>query len=85
MATQNNLHVPDEILAQARKRAESEGRTADELAADALKRYLAHQMLNELSKGSDERRRARGLKSDDEAQEYVQQVISDSRKERRVG
>lgn len=52
MATQNNLHVPDEILAQARKRAESEGRTADELAADALKRYLAHEMLNELSKGS---------------------------------
>ena len=81
MAAQNNLHIPDDILAQARKRAESQGRTADELAADALKRHLAHEMLNGLSKGAEERRRA--FQTDDEAQDYVQQVIAQDRSERR--
>ena len=37
--TDNNIHIPDDLLAQAEKLATSQGRTADDLAADALKRY----------------------------------------------
>jgi hypothetical protein len=38
MATMdNNLHIPDDLLAQAEKFAASQGRTADDVAADALR------------------------------------------------
>jgi hypothetical protein len=83
MATQNNLHIPDDLLAQARRRAESQGRTADDLATDALKRYLAHQMLSDLSQGSQERRRQHGLKTDEDVERYVDQVTHDYRNEQR--
>ena len=39
--TRNNLHIPDELLAQAEKLAASQGPTADDLSADALKPYPA--------------------------------------------
>ena len=39
--TRNNLHIPDELPAQAEKLAASQGRTVDDLSADALKPYLA--------------------------------------------
>jgi len=45
--TDNNLHIPDDLLAQAEKLAASEGRTADDLAADALKRYLAQRVVEQ--------------------------------------
>ena len=35
--TNNNLHIPDDLLAHAEKLAASQGRTANDLAADALK------------------------------------------------
>jgi predicted transcriptional regulator len=38
--TDNNLRVPDDLLDRARRMAEAEGCTADELAADALKHYI---------------------------------------------
>ena len=39
MAT-NNLHIPDDLLNAANIAALAEGKTTDELAADALRRYL---------------------------------------------
>ena len=83
MATQNNLHVPDDLLAQAQSMAETEGRTADDLAAEALRRYLTLQRMTRLSRGAEERRRALGLKTDEEVQEYVDRVIHEARRERR--
>jgi hypothetical protein len=50
MATQNNLHVPDDLLAEARRLAEEKGSTADDLAAAALKRYITHERLDELGR-----------------------------------
>jgi hypothetical protein len=44
--TDNNLHIPDD------------------LAADALKRYLAHEWLNRIEREDRERRRQFGLTSD---------------------
>jgi hypothetical protein len=43
MIAEKNVHVPDELLEQAQRIGELQGRTADEVAADALKRYLARQ------------------------------------------
>jgi hypothetical protein len=48
MATNdNNLRVPDELRTQAAEIAKRQGRTADDLAADALKRYIAHERLED--------------------------------------
>jgi hypothetical protein len=62
MAAQKNLHVPGELLAQAQRLAELQGRTAGNLAADAVKRCLAHKMLYEFTHGAEQRRRDEGLK-----------------------
>jgi hypothetical protein len=79
MIAEKNLHVPDELLEQAQRMAESQGRTADEVAADALKRYLARQWLQTISRNAEENRRRLGLKTDEEVEEYVERVIAESR------
>ena len=43
--TDNNLRVPDELREQAAELAERQGRTADDLVTDALKRYIATREL----------------------------------------
>lgn len=81
MATQNNVHIPDELLDQAQRMAEAQGRTADDLAADALKRYLAHEKLEELSRYGRHRAREIGLDtlSENEREEYVNSAIRETR------
>jgi len=81
--TDNNLHIPDDLLAQAEKLAASQGRTADDLAADALKRYLAHEWLNKIEREGQERRRQLGLKTDGEVEAAVDRAISEYRNEQR--
>ena len=83
MIAEKNLHVPNELLEQAQRMAESQGRTADEVAADALKRYLARQWLQNPDRKAGENRRRLGLKSDEEVQEYVERMIAESRQESR--
>lgn len=81
MATQNNLHVPDDLLAQAQRIAERQGRTADDLAADALKRYIEAQQnvqeLEELASWGERHARERGFKPSD-----VERAISGVRRGR---
>ena len=79
--TDNNLHIPDDLLAQAEKLAASQGRTANDLAADALNRYLAHEWLNKIEHEGQERRRQLGLKSDEEVEAVVDRAISEYRNE----
>jgi hypothetical protein len=81
MAT-NNVHIPDDLLVQAEQLAASQGRTANDLAADALKRYLAHEWLNKVERESQERRRRLGLKSDEDVDRVVERAIAESRNER---
>ena len=83
MIAEKNLRVPDDLLAQAQRRAKSQGRTADDLAADALIRYLASEMLKELSEGAEERRRKHGLTTDEDVERYVNKVIHEHRAEQR--
>lgn len=63
--------------------AESQGRTADDLAADALKRYLTHEWLAKLDCEGMENRKRYGLKTDEEVEAYVDRVIHEYRSERR--
>jgi predicted transcriptional regulator len=80
----NNLHIPDELLDQAQRVAERQGRTAEDLASDALKQYLAHEQLNELSRYGQERAQNLGLEklSEEEREAYVDRAIRETRKER---
>jgi hypothetical protein len=84
MATpDNNLHIPEDLLVQAERIARSQGRTADDLAADALKRYLAHEWLNKLQREAPDNRRRLGLESDEDVDRFVESAITEARRERR--
>jgi metal-responsive CopG/Arc/MetJ family transcriptional regulator len=48
MASQNNVHIPDKLLSAMNAAAQAEGKTADELLAEAARRYLAHKELDDL-------------------------------------
>jgi len=49
MGSQNNVHIPDELLSAMSAAAQAEGKTADELLAEAASRYLAHKELDDLA------------------------------------
>jgi hypothetical protein len=70
-------------MAQAERLAVRQGRTADELAADALKRYIAHEWLNKLDREGQEGRRRLGMKSDEDVERLVDRAIAESRDEQR--
>jgi hypothetical protein len=78
MATRNNLHIPDDLLSAVNELAEAYGKTTDEIAADALRRYLAHRKLEELGKYGRERSRRLGYSEAD-----VPRLIAESRRENR--
>lgn len=76
--TGNNLRVPADLLSLARRIAESQGRSADDLATDALKGYVQSQEnvhdLEELASWGQSHARERGFKPSD-----VERAISDVR------
>jgi hypothetical protein len=82
MATQNNLGIPADLLAQVQRLADSQGRTAGDLAADALQRYLeAHRNLldwEDLVSWGERHAQERGFKPSD-----VETAISEIRLRRR--
>jgi hypothetical protein len=77
-ATQTNLHIPDDPLSAVKEAASAEGKTTDEIAADALQRYLAHRKLEELGKYGREQSRRLGYTEAD-----VPRLIAESRRESR--
>jgi len=79
MATQNNLHIPDDLLRAVNEAASADGKTTDELAADALRRYLAHRKLEELGKYAREQSRRLGYTEAD-----VSRLIAESQRENRA-
>lgn len=84
MATQS-IHLPEELFEQAERLAQAQGRTTDDLAADALKRYMSHELLASLSSKGEEHRRSLGLKTDEDVERYVGRIITEHRQERRRG
>ena len=49
MASQNNVHIPDDLLSAMNAAAEAEGTTANNLLAEAARRYLEHKELENLA------------------------------------
>ena len=78
MATRNNLHIPDDLLSAVSEAATADGKSTDELAADALRRYMAHRKLEELGKYGREQSRRLGYTETD-----VPRLIAESRRESR--
>ena len=77
--TDNNVRVPEDLLAQMRAAAREKGKSADELVTDALKRYLANEWMNRLEREGQENRRQLGLKTDDDVERYVDKAITEQR------
>jgi hypothetical protein len=78
MATQNNQHIPEDLLSAVNEAANAKGKTTDEIAADALRRYLAHRKLEDLGRYGLEQSRRLGYTEPD-----VPRLIAECRRENR--
>lgn len=80
MATDSNITLPADLLAQVQAIAAKEGKTADELTAEAMKREVARRTLERLKTEATARR---GNMTDEQVEEYVDKVIHEYRAENR--
>jgi hypothetical protein len=72
MATASNITLPPELLAQVHAIALKEGKTADELTVEVVKREIARRTLERFKTEANARR---GNMTDEQVQEYVDKVI----------
>jgi hypothetical protein len=79
---EKNIAVPPDVLEQATRQAQAEGKTVDELAEEAIKRHLAHKTLERFKRDADARR---GNMTDEEVEAIVDKAIRESRQENRSG
>ena len=77
MAT-NNAHIPDDLLTAVNAVAQAEGKTIDDILAEAARRYLAHKELDDLV----ERGRSYSQRLDRKPSD-VARLIQESRTEQR--
>jgi hypothetical protein len=80
MATEPNITLPAELLAQMQALAVKEGKTADELTVELVKREVARRKLERFKTEGEQRR---GNMTDEQVQEYVDRVIHEYRAENR--
>ena len=80
MAANTNVHLPDELLAQAQQIAQAEGKTADDIAAEAMRKLLIDRFWERNKQQSLERR---GSMTDEQVEEYVNRLIHEYRAETR--
>jgi hypothetical protein len=78
MATQNSIHISDELLAELRAKAQTAGKTVDELAEETLRRGLEEQSWQDLVAYGLERGRASGYTEED-----VPEVVRENRRRHR--
>jgi len=74
-----SVTLPDEMLAQAKRRAKLENRTMSELVREALRRYELAQWLNETQQYREEHAREHGVMTE----QQVVDMIHELRRERR--
>jgi predicted Ser/Thr protein kinase len=70
MATEANIRLPDDLLAQVRDIAAREGKTPDEMAAEALKRDIARRLIADMKRT----RKPSGMTEEQEMQTVVDAV-----------
>jgi hypothetical protein len=78
MATQNTIHVSDELLAELRAKAAAEGKTVDELAEMALRKGLEEVVWQDLLAYGRENGQRSGYKESD-----VPDLVREWRREQR--
>ena len=74
MATQNSIHVSDELLAELQAKAAAEGKTVDKLAEEAIRQCLEDRAWQDLLDYGRERGRASGYSEED-----VPRVVRENR------
>jgi len=75
MATQNSIHVSDELLAELQAKAAAEGTTVDELAEEALRQGLEDRSWRDLLEYGRKNGAAFGYTEDD-----VPEIVRNRRK-----
>ena len=75
MATQNSIHVSEELLAELQAKAATEGKTVDELVEEALRTSLLDRSWQELLAYGRERGEASGYTEED-----VPEVVRENRR-----
>jgi hypothetical protein len=65
MATQNNVHVSDDLLAELAAKAVEQGKTVDQLVEEALRKGLEGRAWQDLLAYGRERGRASGYTEED--------------------
>jgi hypothetical protein len=76
--TPKNIAIEPELFARVTEEAVAEGTTADEIANEAMNRYLAVRRLDRLQRYGQKRAEELGITEDD-----VPRLIGESRAERR--
>jgi hypothetical protein len=76
--TPKNIAIEPELFARVTEEAVAEGTTADEIANEAMTRYLAVRRLDRLQRYGQKRAEELGITEDD-----VPRLIAESRAERR--
>jgi hypothetical protein len=71
-----NVHIPDDLLAELRARAQAEGRTLDEIVEHALRAGLNERAWQDLLAYGRERGQASGI-----SEEQVPEVVKEWRRE----
>ena len=72
------LHVPDDLLSELQARAAAEGKSVDELAADALRKGLEDRVWHDLLAYGRERGRSKSF-----TEEQAADVVHEWRREQR--
>lgn len=75
-----NVTLPDDLLERVQARATAEGKSVDDLAAEAVNRLLAERSLARFKREGE--RRSRGM-SDEQVNDAVNQAIREARNEAR--
>ena len=61
----NNISLPEQLLAEIQSAAEAQHRTADELAADAIRQYLEKQSWLQFVQQNERRAKELGITEED--------------------
>ncbi len=75
---QNNVALPDDLLAAVTEAARNEGKTPDEVIEAATRRYLAKARLDRFARRNEDRARSLGISESD-----VPRIVKDWRTEQR--
>jgi hypothetical protein len=77
---EKNIAIPPDVLEQAARQAQAEGKTVDELAKEAIERHLAQRTLERFKRDAQIRR---GNKTDEEVEAIVDKAIREFRNKNR--